>query len=521
MFVHTESRSLLLRVKRPEIITSILPKWRTVDYDGHNIAVPHRDDVVRVLRNLGIKAPPPILHYYDWPIQAGRVPFKHQLETAAFATLYPRCFILNDPGTAKTVPILWAADWLMRQKIIRKVLITAPLSTLNLVWADEIFGTLMHRRCAVLHGSKARRLELLSGDFDFYIVNHDGVSIIAPYLENRTDIDLVIVDECAEYRNASTDKYKTLVSAIGKRRLWMVTGTPCPKSPEDVWAQARLVNKQTVPQYASQWREETMLHVTTHKWIPKHGSYERAYEVLQPAIRFKKKDCLDLPPVLWEKREVDLSKEQIRAYTTMKNEMILMGDGATITAVNAADRIGKLRQILLGAVKVPEKEGEYIMLDHKPRLKVLLETISQAVAKVIVVVPFKGIIEALAKEVGEHYSVAVINGDVSKTQRDATFRAFKSEKNPHVLLCHPKVMAHGLNLTVADMTIFYGPCYSNNDVSQVIERFNRPGQVHKMTIVQLGASHMEWQIYKQVQDQSMSQSSMLDLYKNEVLGIQP
>jgi hypothetical protein len=273
MFVHTESRSLLLRVKRPEIITSILPKWRTVDYDGHNIAVPHRDDVVRVLRNLGIKAPPPILHYYDWPIQAGRVPFKHQLETAAFATLYPRCFILNDPGTAKTVPILWAADWLMRQKIIRKVLITAPLSTLNLVWADEIFGTLMHRRCAVLHGSKARRLELLSGDFDFYIVNHDGVSIIAPYLENRTDIDLVIVDECAEFRNASTDKYKALVSAIGKRRLWLMTGTPCPKSPEDAWAQARLINKQTVPEYASQWRDETMLRATTHKWIPKDGSY--------------------------------------------------------------------------------------------------------------------------------------------------------------------------------------------------------------------------------------------------------
>jgi hypothetical protein len=63
--------------------------------------------------------------------------------------------------------------------------------------------------------------------------------------------------------------------------------------------------------------------------------------VLQPAIRFKKKDCLDLPPVLWEKRQVELSKAQQKAYTTMKNEMIMMGDTATITAVNAADRINK------------------------------------------------------------------------------------------------------------------------------------------------------------------------------------
>jgi SNF2 family DNA or RNA helicase len=517
MFVHAASQSLLLRVQKPEILQNILPKWKPVSYNGHNIAVPHRDDVVRVLRNLGIKAPPPILHYYDWPIQAGRTPFRHQIETAAFCTLHPRLFVLNDPGTAKTVPILWACDWLMKQKIIRKVLVAAPLSTLNLVWADEIFGTLMHRRCAVLHGSKARRLELLSSDFDFYIINHDGLGTIKEYLKGRTDIDLVIVDECAEYRTPGTEKYKTLVSAIGKRRLWMVTGTPCPKSPENAWAQARLVNKDNVPEYATHWRDETMLRATTHKWIPREGSYARAYEVLQPAIRFKKADCLDLPPVLWEKREVELSKEQQRAYTTMRNEMILMGDGETITAVNAADRIGKLRQILLGAVKVPEKEDEYVVIDHKPRLKVLLETISQAAAKVIVVVPFKGIIQTLAKEVGEHYSVDVINGDVSKTQRDAIFRRFKSETDPHVLLCHPKVMAHGLNLTVADMTIFYGPCYSNNDVSQVIERFNRPGQVHKMTIVQLGAMPMEWRIYADVQSQSTSQTSMLDLYRNEVL----
>src|SRR3982751_6404334 len=116
MIVDTASRSLLLRSRNPDAIRNLLPKWRDIDHEGHNIAVPHRMDEVRVLRNLGINAPPPILYYYDWPIQAGRAPFAHQKETAAFCTIHPRCFVLNDPGTAKTVSLLWAADWLMREK---------------------------------------------------------------------------------------------------------------------------------------------------------------------------------------------------------------------------------------------------------------------------------------------------------------------------------------------------------------------------------------------------------------------
>jgi SNF2 family DNA or RNA helicase len=518
VIVHAESHSLLLRSKDPARIKQFITKHRDIDYEGHNIAVRHGLDEVRVLRNLGVNAPPPILHYYDWPCPAGRTPFAHQKQTAAFATLHPRCFILNEPGTAKTAAVLWAADYLMKIGAVRKVLIAAPLSTLDLVWKQEIFDHLMHRTAAVLHGSRQKRLDLLAKPFDFYIVNHHGIEIVRQDILGRSDIDLIIVDECAEYRNASTDMYEYLCRVIGKRRLWMVTGTPCPQAPTDAWSQARLVNKSRVPEYFSQWKRQTMMQLTTHKWVPLAGSHEMAYEVLQPGIRFKKKDCLDLPPVLYEKRSVELSKAQKQAYTQMRNEMILMGDGHTITAVNAADRIGKLRQILCGAVK-DKGTGNYIEIDHKPRVEVLLDTIRQAAAKVIVIVPFKGIIALLQRDLEKHYSCAVINGDVSKTRRDEIITCFKREADPHALLCHPKVMAHGLNLTEADMTIFYAPIYSNNDDQQVIERFNRPGQTRKMTIVQLGAMPLEWGIYQQVNQSKITQENILSLYRNEVLGI--
>lgn len=519
MIVHDASRSLILRVRDPNVIKGVIPRHKDIDYEGHNLAVRHGMDEVRILRNLGINAPPPILHYYDWPRPANITPFAHQKETAAFATLHPRCFVLNEPGTAKTASVLWAADYLMRIGQVRKCIVVAPLSTLDLVWKQEIFSYLMHRRCAVLYGSRARRLELLSKDFHFYIVNHDGVATIAADVRGRNDIDLIIVDESGEYRNAETDKYEDLVGIIGKRRVWLVTGTPCPKSPVDAWAQARLINKARVPVYVSQWKEQTMLSLGTHKSIPRADSYEMAYQAMQPAIRFKKKDCLDLPPLLYEKRLVEMSKEQKRAYTSMKNEMVMLGDSGTISAVNAADRISKLRQILCGVIK-NTATGQYEELDHESRTKVLLECITQAAAKVLVIVPFKGIINALERDVGKHYSCEVINGDVTLSQRNKIFTRFKQERDPHVLLCHPQVMAHGLNLTEADMTIFYGPIYSNNQDQQVIERFNRPGQTRKMTIIQIGSTALEWGVYQLVSSQKLGQESILSLYRNEVLGLQ-
>jgi superfamily II DNA/RNA helicase len=83
-------------------------------------------------------------------------------------------------------------------------------------------------------------------------------------------------------------------------------------------------------------------------------------------------------------------------------------------------------------------EEDYVEIDHKPRLKVLLEEIGRASTKVIVVVPFKGIIRTLEKEMTDAgYSVEILNGDVSRTQRREIIKRFKDEVKPDVLLCHP------------------------------------------------------------------------------------
>jgi len=540
MLVDLPSRSLLLRVRQPALIQSVIPKAKLFNYQGHNLAVRFGMDEVRVLNHMGIKAPSPILYDYTWPGKFTHI-MEHQKATAAMLTIEKRAFVLNETGTMKTASSLWAADYLMTQGLVHKVLICAKLSTLERVWMEEIFSVLMHRSAVVLHDSLNRRIEKLASNVDFYIINHEGVQLLEDEIRARKDIDLIIYDEASELRNAGNDKYKALSRLLftkrgrSHHRFWPMTATPCPNAPTDAWALARLVSPELVPGHFNAFKRMTMLQVSQYKWIPKKESTVMAYNAMQPAIRFRKQDCLDLPPMVVEERTTELSSTQKKAYDTMRMHLVLEGSAGTITAVNAADKINKLRQILCGAVKHPDT-GVYIPLDHKPRFNLLLECIAEASAKTLVIVPFKGITQFLYEELDQYYQqkvkagaddawkykFSVLNGDVSPRRRNEIITEFKHEKEPGGLLCHPKVMAHGLNLTEADTVIFYAPIYSNDEFAQVIERINRPGQTHKMTVIRMGTARipLEWSIYKMLDGKAEEQENILDLYR-QTIGGQP
>jgi SNF2 family DNA or RNA helicase len=515
MFIDSASKTIVLDVPDPMMIRDALPRHsRLLNAPEGNIALKHTVDTTTVLRNLGVYVPSPIGSQYAWP--GKHTPFEHQEVMADALTTHMKIFNLSEMGTGKTYASLWAADYLMRIGKVKRCLIVAPLSTLELIWLQDIFDILMHRTAGVVHGSMDRRMEVLRTDLDFYILNHDGIKLtkVAQEIRKRKDIDLVILDEASDFRNARSTRYKFLAWVLEKKdRFWPITGTPMPNDPTDAWALARLVNPNGVPKVFGAFKRETMTQVTNFKWVPKRGAEQTVFKALRPAIRFKKADCLDLPPVVTINVQSQMTKEQRTAYDSMRDDMIIQLKSGEITAQNAADQIGKLRQILLGAFRDPTT-GDYVVLDHAPRLAELERVIQGAVAKVLVVVPYKGIIRVLDQELkAKGYSTAVINGDVTKPQRIAIVRAFKSGPEPHILLCHPKVMSHGLNLVEADVTALYGPIYSNDQYRQLIERNNRTGQVNSMTIARIACHAMEWEIYRMVDNKEITQDNILKLYR--------
>ncbi|MDR3427793.1 DEAD/DEAH box helicase [Silvimonas sp.] len=517
--IDERTKSVVLQAVDPLGLRELLPKSKMLAHPDFNFAAKHDLQTTLLLRNMGYQVPSPIRYQYGWPGKF--IPFDHQIAMAEFWSMHRRAFNLSEAGTGKTNGVLWAADYLMGQGQVDSALVVAPLSTIRTIWMQDIFDTLMHRRAVVVHGTRDQRREALRSPADFYLLNHDGVKIleIMRMIRDNPTINLVVIDEGDEFRNHDTAKYKALVAMLRPdMRIWWQTGTPIPNNPTDAWAQARIINPEGTPKWFGAFKRETMMQLTPFKWAPKKGSNERAFQLLQPAIRFKKRDCLDLPDVVTTSRQAQLTDAQRAAFATMKNDMIMenaevQARGGHIAAVHAADQIGKLRQILCGCVKEPKTEN-YVEIPHQPRIYTLMECIRSASAKVIVIVPFKGITESLAAELRKHYSVGLLNGDVSANKRHETVQAFKHTPDPHILLCHPKVMSHGLNLTEADTTIFYAPIYSNSQYQQVIERFNRAGQVNKMTVYKIAAHPMEWEIYRQTELAIANQESILSLYSS-------
>lgn len=520
MFIHKPSRSIVIDVPDPYYLRALLPEHtRCGTFDEGNIAIKVTPDTRKVLANVGIDVPDPLDMFYDWP--GLYKPFDHQRDMIDKMTEHKKCFNLSEMGTGKTYASLWAADYLMKMRIIKRAAIICPLSIMETIWKKDMFEVLMHRSCAIVHGSEAQRVKALNADVDFYIINHDGIAQpeVAKLVRRRTDIGLVVLDEASLFRNHKTDRYKYLDWVLEtKQWFWALTGTPVPNKPEDAWALIRLINPNGVSKWQGNFKREVSVEVKKFKWVPRKGHEQIIFKAMQPAVRHKKADVLkDLPPQTTISVQTRLTPAQEKAFKQMMEDEIVTHNhmvqvGATITAVNAADKLAKLRQILLGVVKNPVT-GEYDWIDHKYRIDDLEAVMNQAQAKRIIIFPFKGIIRAMQAELEKRgHTCAILNGDIPKAQRIRTIHQFKTQPDPMNLLCHSKVMAHGLNLTEADFTIFYGPIFSNDEYQQVIERNNRTGQKRAMTVARMGAHPIEWAIYRTVDNRDKSQRAVLDLY---------
>jgi SNF2 family DNA or RNA helicase len=515
-----ENKALVLRTRNPDKY-KVIPKFAVVgEQDGiYEVAVKWGLDEARVLRNLGVKnVPSPITARYDWP---GRFkPMKHQVETAAFLTLHRRAFVFSEPGTGKTLSALWAADYLMRTKQVRRCLVLCPVSIMQSAWMNDLGNSIIHRSAIVAHHQQAsRRIEMVQGDYEFVITNYDGLNLIADEINNDGRFDLIIADEANAYKNVQTKRWKSLSKILKPDTyLWMMTGTPASQSPLDAYGLAKLVNPNAVPKFFTAWRDATMQKLTMFKWVPKPAAQEKIHTVLQPAIRFTKAQCLDLPPVITETRDVPLTPQQKKYYAILKEQMLVKAAGETITAINAAAEVNKLLQISAGAAYTDN--AEVVEFDCAPRLAVLMEVLEETQRKVLVFAPYRHSIDTITNYLTiNNISVETIHGDVSPAKRTRIFKQFQEDQDPRVLVIQPQAAAHGVTLTAADTVVFWGPVMSTETYIQCCARSDRKGQTSdKVTVVHIQGSDIERKMFKRLAERVEDNNMLVKLYE-EVLDM--
>lgn len=509
-----DNKVLLLETPDPSVVTGAIKKSAVLEYYGGKAKVAvhwgHRE--AEGLAALRDDVPSPMLRDYKWT--GKHTPFDHQKETASFLSIRKRAFCFNEQGTGKTASVIWSADYLMKKGLVKRVLVLCPLSIMKSAWQKDLFTFAMHRSCGVAHGAAAQRKKVIASGVEFVIINFDGLSVVADEVA-AGGFDLIVVDEANAYKNAQTNRWKVLNKLLKATdpRLWMLTGTPAAQSPVDAFGLARLVNPEGCPKYFTEFRATVLTKVTTFKWVPKPSAPAYVHRVLQPAIRFEKKDCLDLPEVTHVDRDAPLTAQQLKYYKLLRDEMIMEAAGEEVSAVNAATKLNKLLQISGGAVY--SDTGEVIEFDVSNRLNVVLEVIEEASHKVLVFVPFTHTIELLRERLEKAgITCGVINGQVSVNKRSELVDRFQANPDPHVLIIQPQAASHGLTLTAADTIIWYAPTTSVETYLQANARIDRAGQKNAMTIVHIKGSPAEERLYTMLQDNIGHHEKLIDLYRD-------
>lgn len=478
---------------------------------GKMIALPHKHDVTKLARNMGYTVPAPITQYYTWP---GPEPFRTQKITAALLTMNPRAYVLSEMGTGKTRATLFAIDYLIRCGELKKVLVVAPLSTLSNVWDREILEFFPHLSTTIVHGTRRQREKAMHEKKDIYIINHDGPKVI-PDLIRDAEFDCIVVDEVGAFRNAQSDRWRCMNQFIPKvKYAWGLTGSPTPQAPTDAYGIAKLLTPSNVPKHFKQFQRQTMTKITQFIWVPLPDANDKVYAALQPAVRYKREDCVELPENVVLERDVQMTSEIEKAYKGMMSKLAIMHEEGKIKAANEGVLFMKLMQLASGWVYTSDRK--VVSLKNKPRLDALLEVLDEAEGKVIVFADFTHTAErvhhALCKK---KVDAVLVTGATSKKKRDDIFGSFQRYESPRVIVAHPKCMSHGLTLTEANTIVWFTPTTSLETYEQACARITRPGQKRKTATVHLVGSPVEKKLYGRLKRRASTQGALLEMFNDE------
>ena len=511
-----EDKTLVLRTRNPDKIKQRIPKSKTLDIneDVHTMSVKWDLPTAQRLAGLRMKnIPSPIIRDYDW----GGVfpPMEHQKTTAEFLTLNPRSFCFNEQGTGKTAACVWASDYLITQGYIRRVLVVCPLSIMQSAWQADLFQFAVHRSVGIAYGSKEKRSEVIKSNYEYVVVNYDGVNVVQEEIKNG-GFDLIIIDEANAYKTATTKRWKTMAKLVTANTwVWMLTGTPAAQSPIDAHGLAKLCVPHNVVRSKTAYRDLVMYPVRRFKWVPKSDALDIVFKTLQPAIRFTKEECLDLPDIVYTEREAPLTRQQEHYYNEVRTEFLMLAEDEIVTSANAAVNINKLLQISCGAVYA--NSGNTVEFDVSNRLNAVKEVINESIAKVLVFVPFRHTIQLLEEYLSSQgIATECITGSVNLHKRTDMIKRFQTNDDTKVLIIQPQAAARGVTLTAASTVIWYAPITSTETYLQANARINRKGQTNKMTVVHIQGSQVERRLYKLLSGKLETHTQLLDLY-NEVI----
>lgn len=531
--VFDEQGKMVVQLNDPVHIAKAksLPQVQVEEINGCVMAMlPWHEDACVMLQNIGVDTTLAAPFWKDThhQVEGKYNPMIHQLYTAAFLTLNPRAYVLSDPRTGKTGSLLLAMDYMQKHgMIIGGVLIITTVTTMPSVWAGSIKKTMPNAKVLIAHGRT--RATAPAEPADFYVTNYDSCRLstqafVTAVKEQR--IGAVVIDELTHVANASSQRHKAIDAVVNKTALRYVigvTGSPG-NNPEAVYGMCRMINRSKLPcQTKTAWMNMVTYQYGPETFMrkPKAEAPSLIHNAMQPAVRFKKEDIIDLPPVVYQDRTYVMSKEQKALREQFKDEAVaLVKSGEVITAANAAVVANKLLQVAQGFVL--NNDGEPVYLEHQDRINSMLDAIAETNRKVVVFGMYKAgnrkLVEVIKKA---GYTVDLVDGSITGQKRAEILDNFQNKKDPHILVAQYITVSFGVELSAADTMIMWSaPVIGGFMYAQVLERLSSTKQTSdKISIIRLIGSPEEQRVYNRLDDGQAAGAVIAGLFEDYSRGI--
>lgn len=380
-------------------------------------------------------------------------------------------------------------------KTIFKTIIFCPIITLD-NWKREL---LMSTRIpaeviGVVKGSKAKRLKILNDPkYKVLIINYEATrsdEIKQKLIEFNPFI--AVCDESHMIKSRTARVFKAVMKITKHSSFkYALSGTPITNTAEDLFSQFMFLDGgETFGTRFYDFKGRYFINKNAGwasanafpKWEFNQSLLsEFKAKIALKSMFLKKEDCLDLPQLVEQTIDVEMSQEQARHYKEIKNELITwLADQPEnpLIVSNALTKLLRLNEILSGYMKL--ESGEIVQLKTNPRLDALMQLVENTNPhKIIIFSVFRNNYETIRKALDKRKIKYVeIHGGVSTKKKLEAVDIFNDLKNDvRVCVANPASGGVGVNLKAAKYTAFYTRNFSMKDFEQSKARNFRAGSI--------------------------------------------
>jgi SNF2 family DNA or RNA helicase len=457
--------------------------------------------------------------------------FPHQRAGVKFLSTAKRALLADEPGLGKTAQAIRALKKIQEDGGEPFPAMVVCPNTLKKNWQREFKKWWPEIKVQVIKGTATQRRKQFDEEADVYVINWESLrshSRLAPYgsvalarcsacgghddkvTENRCEVHLrelnaidfksVIADEIHRSKDPKSKQTRALWSATGDAEIrFALTGTPVANNVLDMWPILHWLAPEEWPS-RTRWIErmvDTMLNAFGGMMVLGVKPHMEAefQATINPRMRrmLKARVLPWLPEMMFERRDIEMSAKQKKAYEQMRDTMIaeLEGGGGAVVAPSVLTQTTRLNQLAssFAEITVDETTLEEKVILAEPSCKVdaVMDDIKAGDFgddSVAVCAVSRQLIELLsARMTKEGIAHGLITGAQSEDERTKAIDDFQSGKIKWILFT-AQAGGVGVTLTTGRRLVMLQRPWSLVDHKQALDRIHRIGsEIHDSVII--------------------------------------